>query len=91
MDKATPAATATPLTCLAADWFDPLEDAVRGQVRALIERLLEEELEAALGRGRYERGPGAKGHRNGHRDRRLDTTFGPLVLAACRTEACEVG
>ena len=85
MDKATPAATATPLSCLDVDWFDPLEDAVRGQVRAFIEQLLEEELEAALGRGRYERGPGSKGHRNGHRDRRLvelppsDRTGGELV------------
>src|ERR671914_2674307 len=84
MEKPPPAATATPLTGLDPDWFDPLEDAVRGQVRALIEELLEEELEAALGRGRYERGPAAKGHRNGHRDRRLDTTFGPLVLAVPR-------
>jgi putative transposase len=83
MEKATPAATATPPTCLGGDWFDPLEDAVRGQVRAFIEQLLEE-LEAALGRGRYARGRGAKGHRNGHRDRRLDTTFGPLVLAVPR-------
>jgi hypothetical protein len=32
-----------------------LEDAVRGQVRAYIEALLEEELEAALGRARYTR------------------------------------
>jgi hypothetical protein len=79
MEKATPAATATPLSGLDADWFDPLEDAVRGQVRVFIEQLLEEELEAALGRGRYERGPASTGHRNGHRDRRLDTTFGPLV------------
>ena len=89
MDKAMPAATATPLTCLDADWFDPLEDAVRGQVRAFIEQLLEEELEAALGRGRYERGPGCKGHRNGHRDRRLDTTFGPLVLALPRARLAD--
>jgi len=89
MDKATPAATATRLTCLDADWFDPLEDAVRGQVRGFIEQLLEEELEAALGRGRYERGPGFKGHRNGHRDRRLDTTFGPLVLAVPRARLAD--
>jgi putative transposase len=89
MEKATPAATATPLTGLDADWFDPLEDAVRGQVRAFIEQLLEEELEAALGRGRYKRGPAAKGHRNGHRDRRLDTTFGPLVLAVPRARLAD--
>jgi transposase-like protein len=54
-----------------------------------IEHLLEEELEAALGRGRYERGPGSKGHRNGHRDRRLDTTFGPLVLAVPRARLAD--
>src|SRR4029453_1552581 len=89
MDKATPAATATPLTCLDADWFDPLEDAVRGQVRGFIEQLLGEELEAALRRGRYERVPGSKGHRNGHRDRRLDTTFGPLVLAVPRARLAD--
>jgi putative transposase len=89
MEKATAAAPATPLTCLDADWFDSLEDAVRGQVRAFIEQLLEEELQAALGRGRYERGPAAKGHRNGHRDRRLDTTFGPLVLAVPRARLAD--
>ena len=48
MDKAMPAATATPLSCLDVDLFDPLEDALRGQVRAFIEQLLEEELEASL-------------------------------------------
>src|ERR671910_2292433 len=89
MEKATPAATATPLTGLDAEWFDPLEDAVRGQVRAFIEQLLAEELETALGRGRYERGPAFKGHRNGHRDRRLDTTFGPLVLAVPRARLAD--
>jgi putative transposase len=89
MEKATPAATATPTTCLGGDWFDPLEEAVRGQVRAFIEQLLEEELQAALGRGRYERGLAAKGHRNGHRDRRLATTFGPLVLAVPRARLAD--
>jgi putative transposase len=89
MEKATPAATATPTSCLGGDWFDPLEEAVRGQVRAFIEQLLEEELQTALGRGRYERGLAAKGHRNGHRDRRLATTFGPLVLAVPRARLAD--
>jgi putative transposase len=89
MDEATPAVTTTPPACLGTDWFDPLEEAVRGQVRALIERLLEEEVEAALGRGRYERGMAGKGHRNGHRERRLDTTFGPLVLAVPRARLAD--
>jgi putative transposase len=89
MDQATPSAPTPPLTELGAEWFDPLEDAVRGQVRAFIERLLEEELEAALGRGRYARDRSAKGHRNGHRQRRLDTTFGPLLLAVPRARLAD--
>ena len=35
--------------------FDPLEDGVRQRVRRFIETILEEELRAVLGRGRYER------------------------------------
>jgi putative transposase len=89
MHQATPSAPTPPPTDCSADWFDPLEDAVRGQLRALIERLLEEELEVALGRARYVRGPAAKGRRNGHRERRLDTTFGPVVLAVPRARLTE--
>jgi hypothetical protein len=51
---------------------------------------LEEELEAALGRGRYARDLAAKGHRNGQRERRLDTTFGPLVLAVPRARLADI-
>ncbi len=36
-------------------WSTPLEAGVRGTIRGFIETLLEEELEAALGRARYER------------------------------------
>ena len=67
-----------------SDWFDPLEEAVRLQVRSFIEELLEEELEAALGRGRYERHGMASGHRHGRRPRQLVTTFGPLELSVPR-------
>jgi putative transposase len=57
--------------------FDPLEDGVRRRVRAFIEAILEEELRAALGRGRYERSAeGARGQRNGHRERQIIGTFG---------------
>src|SRR6476619_262694 len=58
-------------------WFDPLEQAVRGKVRSFIEAILEEELEASLSRKRYERhgdgrAPAAvAGHRHGHRERTL--------------------
>ena len=54
MKEATPASPVTPSPFAGSDWFDPLEEAVRGHVRSFIEQLLEEELDAALGRGRYE-------------------------------------
>ena len=57
---------------------------MRLQVRSFIEELLEEELEAALGRGRYERHGTASGHRHGRRPRQLVTTFGPLELSVPR-------
>ena len=46
-------------------WFDPIEAGLRGRIRGFIEELVEQELEAALGRGRYERAGGAVGHRMG--------------------------
>jgi transposase-like protein len=57
---------------------------VRGRVRSFIEDLLEEELEAALGRERYQRGAVSNGRRHGHRPRQLVTTFGPLTLSVPR-------
>jgi transposase-like protein len=57
---------------------------VRCQVRWFVEQLLEEELEAALGRGRYERVADTSGRRHGHRPRQLVTTFGPLTLSVPR-------
>src|SRR4051794_41804583 len=84
MTEATSAAATSPSPFAGGDWFDPLEEAVRRRVRAFIEELLEEELEAALGRGRYQRDGAAKGHRHGRRPRRLVTSFGPLELAVPR-------
>jgi hypothetical protein len=55
MKEATPALPAPPSPFAGSEWFDPLEEAVRGRVRSFIEELLEEELEAALGRERYQR------------------------------------
>lgn len=67
------------------DWSDPLEAGVRGRVREFIEAILEEELEAALGRGRYERcKDGARGWRNGHRQRQVIGTFGPETVRVPR-------
>src|SRR5919107_550586 len=78
---------------LGEDWFDPLEAGVRTRIRAFIEELLEAELDAALGRKRYERGrtrenePSAEaarspvsGHRHGHRERTLMGTFGAVTV-----------
>src|SRR5512132_3879007 len=36
-------------------WSDPIEAGIRDRIRGFIEELIEEELAAALGRGRYER------------------------------------
>ena len=53
---------------------------MRQRVGDFIETVLEEELQAALGRGRYERlGEGARGHRHGHRTRQVIGTFGATV------------
>src|SRR6202166_3985649 len=65
---------------LGADWFDPLEAGVRTRIRGFIEELLEAELDAALGRDRYERPRVAESgrpivrtaHRHGNRERRSD-------------------
>ncbi len=84
MTEAMSAATATPSPLSGAAWFDPLEEAVRQQIRGFVEELLEEELEAVLGRRRYERASPAKGNRHGRRSRQLVTTFGPLDLSVPR-------
>ena len=70
-------ASTSPVPYSSEGWFDPLEAAVRFQVRAFIEAMVEAELLAALGgRDRYERKGAPKGYRNGHRDRQLVGTFG---------------
>jgi transposase-like protein len=74
------------------DWFDPLETGVRTRIRGFIEELLEAELDAALGRDRYERPQmgggdsprGVIGSRHGHRERSLLGTFGSTKVRAPR-------
>lgn len=83
MAETTKTDRAAPL--IGGDWRDPLEDGVRSRVRDFIETILEEELEAAVGRGRYERkSEGATGYRNGHRDREIVGTFGPETIRVPR-------
>ena len=84
---------------LCDDWFDPLESGVRTRIRGFIEQLLEAELDAALGRDRYERSgkaggqmrSGAAGTRHGHRERGLLGTFGALTVRVprARLATCE--
>jgi len=47
----------------------------------VIQRAVEEEVAAFLGRARYERTPDARGSRNGHRPRRIQTAEGELTVA----------
>ena len=80
---------------LGDDWFDSLEAGVRTRIRGFIEELLEAELDAALGRDRYERPRLAEkdaaerqavvvGHRHGHRERGLMGTFGAVTVRVPR-------
>jgi putative transposase len=90
-----PADAAEGTLFLGDDWFDPLEAGVRSRIRSFIEELLEAELDAALGRDRYERPRlaetcvGARavigaGHRHGHRARQLMGTFGAVTVRVPR-------
>jgi transposase-like protein len=75
----------TALPLLGANWSDPIEDGIRSRVRGFIEAIIEEELETALGRGRYERAAdGARGYRNGHREREVIGTFGSETVRVPR-------
>jgi putative transposase len=73
-------------------WFDPIEAGIRDRVRGFIEELIAQELEAALGRGRYERdGETPKGYRNGTRERQLLGSFGPVELSVPRARMTAEG
>src|SRR5215217_4668941 len=83
MDKDSTTA-ASPEGLFAGDaWFDPIEAGLRDRIRGFIEAMLEEELAAALGGGRYERGQ-RRGHRHGRRERRLLGSFGPTTISVPR-------
>ena len=75
---------------LGADWFDPIEAAIRDRVRGFIEELVDAELDAALGRSRYRRSMspeaagGAAGYRHGRRNRQLLGSFGPVTISVPR-------
>ena len=60
---------------------DRLAELGRLGARLVIQRAVEDELVAFLGRARYERTPTADGSRNGHRPRRVQTAEGEIVIA----------
>jgi len=57
-----------------------IETQMRRKILEAIEVVLEEELTAALGTGRYERGDARRGYRNGHQRRRITTVAGAQTL-----------
>lgn len=61
-----------------------LGELIHAQVRRAIEQAVEEELAAALGAARYERGPGRRGYRNGTKTRTLTGPTGPALLTLPR-------
>ena len=88
MNKDSMRSEAAPLFAGEA-WFDPIEAGIRERVRGFIEELIEQELAAALGRGRYERGAVPKGWRNGTRERQLIGSFGPVAISVPRARLAE--
>jgi len=60
---------------------DRLSELGRLGARLVLQRAVEEEVTAFLGRARYERTGGAAGSRNGHRPRRVQTAEGELTVA----------
>ncbi len=93
MEENSTKADANSTALFAGDaWFDPIEAGIRERVRGFIEELIGQELEAALGRGRYERDAEApKGYRNGTRERQLLGSFGPVQISVPRARMTAAG
>ena len=63
---------------------DPLSEALRGELRTLVERLIRGELIEALGAGRYERVAERRGYQHSPRERTITTGLGPVTLTVPR-------
>ena len=68
--------------CTHGTIWSSVEEVIRSQVQDFIQSVLEDELTNVLQRTRYQRG--GSGHRNGHRERRILTTFGPIEVSVPR-------
>ena len=92
MEKYSGNTPATSPASLGQTWFDPIEIAIRDQIRGFIEALVDEELGQALGRRRYQRPAGSEsvapaapvGYRHGRRQRQLLGSFGPVTISVPR-------
>ena len=63
---------------------DPLSEALRSELRTLVERLIRTELIEALGAGRYERVAERRGYQHSPRERTITTGLGPVTLTVPR-------
>jgi len=63
---------------------DPLTQVIRREVRRIIETILQEELEAALGAGHYQRVGQKRGYRNGSQSRSISTSLGKTQIEVPR-------
>ncbi len=55
-------------------------DFLRAVTEAVLQTLMENDVDGMIGAGRYERGEGRQTYRNGYRDRELKTRMGALNL-----------
>jgi putative transposase len=101
MDKDSRNAATESRIFLGEAWFDPIEVGIRERIRGFIEVLVDEELNDALGRARYQRPrqavdaepAGARvGYRHGRRKRQLLGSFGPVTISVPRARlSCDDG
>ena len=63
---------------------DPLSEALRSDLRDRMERIIREELYAALGAGPYERTPERRGYQHSPRERTLTTAEGTATITVPR-------
>ncbi len=80
-----------PLPVSAQDWANIFTEGARKQVRDFIEELLQEEVTAIIGAGRYARIGSRQGYRNGCRTRDLMTSQGMISLGVPRARIASAG
>lgn len=69
---------------------DDLTEAIRQEIGTVIERLVDQELSARLGAGRYARVEGRSGYRNGSEPRTIQTSMGSVTFRKSRARVWKV-